>query len=352
MAKEIPIENIYHLLCYAWNYLPEAGEIDVVAKDAHSLDELLARVLTNGSQHLIRQGLDRDYILHSEETSRLRGKFDLTASFSQQTMQQGRMVCEFDDLSHDILHNQILKTTLAILSKNPHIEKDTKSLLHRQLKTLHHITPIRITSRLFHRVRLHRNNRQYRMLLNVCELIHESLLPTQHTGRTRFRDFIRDEKTMPRLFEAFIRNFYDRHSHFAVSAAHLHWNVEGDLQSTALVPRMETDVSLYTPERQIILDCKFYKEAFKTNYGKAKFNRDHLFQLFAYLENAGHSKGWNQLEGILLYPSVSQDFHHQLKLNHHNITLCSIDLNCSWQYVETQLLHIIKEPRDSFTPNH
>ena len=351
MAGEIPIKNIYYLLSYAWDYLPEAGEVDVLAEDAHSLDELFARVLTNGTSHLLRQGLDRDYILHREETSRLRGRFDLTASFSRQSMQLGRMICEFDDLSHNVLHNRILKTTLERLAPNPNLSKETRKLLHQQIQTLRPITSIRITSRVFRRIRLHRTNRQYRLLLNICELIHDSLLPTQLEGHSRFRDFIRDEKTMPRLFEAFIHNFYKRHTAFTVSAAQLKWNIDADQDAADLVPKMITDVSLYSPERQIILDCKFYKNAFKENYGKHRFNRDHLFQLFAYMENAGHHKGWHQVEGILLYPAVNHDFQHQITLNGHPLQFASIDLNQSWQEIEMQLLERLK-PQTEATSSH
>jgi len=341
MNGEIPIRNIYHLLCYAWDYLPEAGEVEIVSEDAHSLDELLARVLSNGTAHLLRQGLDRDYRIHREETSRLRGRFDLTASFSRQTIRQGRLVCEFDELSYDVLHNRILKTTLALLAQIPEINGETRALLHQQMKVMREITPVRITSRLFRRVRLHRNNRAYRLLLNVCELVHESLLPDEQRGNSRFRDFIRDDNTMPRLFEAFVKNFYTRHSDFKVSAAHLHWDIRADEKTSALVPRMETDVSLYSPERQIIIDCKFYKNAFSDRQGVERFRRDHLFQLFAYLENAGHSKGWGAVEGMLLYPAIGEEFAYSMVLNGHRLGLRSVNLNLDWKEVERQLMGIL-----------
>ena len=348
MAGEIPIQNIYYLLCYAWNHLDEADEIDITANGTQSLDELFARVLTQGTQHLLKRGLDRDYQLHREETAALKGRFDLTASMATQTWRQGRMVCEFDDFSHDILHNRILKTTISQLADNPYLEKDTATELHQLEKQLARITPVRITSRLFRKVRLHRNNRQYRLLMNVCELVHDSLLPTEKQGSSRFRDFIRDEKKMPLLFEAFVRNFYAHHSHFKVSAAQLSWNVEAEAQTKDLVPIMKTDVSLYSPERQIIIDCKFYKQAFKANYGKERFNRDHLFQLFAYLENVAHSKNWHNTEGVILYPSVGNDFHHHLALNNHPLTLCSINLNQDWKIIESRLFDILSPAISDF----
>ena len=64
---------------------------------------------------------------------------------------------------------------------------------------------VNVTSAIFRRVHLHRNNRYYRFLMNVCELLHDARLPEQKDGKVRFRDFIRDERTLPRLFENFVK---------------------------------------------------------------------------------------------------------------------------------------------------
>ncbi len=342
MAGAIPIQNIYYLLCYAWDQLAEADEIDVASDECHSLDELFARVLSNGTQQLIKRGLDRDYRLHREETASLKGRFDLSASMAKQTWRQGRMVCEFDELSHDILHNRILKTTISLLAANPHLRTQSLALIHHQEKLLGQIPPIRITSRLFRNVRLHRNNRQYRFLMNVCELIHDSLLPTEEKGDSRFRDFIREKKTMASLFEKFIRNFYAQHSSFAVSAPHLHWCTEGTPESLALVPRMETDVVLYSSEQQIVLDCKFYKDAFKAKgEARARFNSNHLYQITAYLRNARREKEWPKVEGILLYPAVGHDFYHDLQLDGSRLQIASINLDQDWQNIHRRLLSLL-----------
>lgn len=340
---QIPIQNIYHLLSYVWTSLNESGEIDVDANDCHSIEELLTRILVNGTQRLLKNGLDSDYILHSDETSRLKGRFDLTSSFSRQTMQQGRMVCEYDELSSNVLHNQILKTTVELVFNNNKLSNEYQNLLRRQKNQLRYIQSVDLTKSIFRRVKLHRNNRQYKLLMNVCELINSSLLPTEHAGKRRFRNFIRDKASMHSLFESFVRNFYKKHANYKVVASHLKWDI-GESNSTEvknLVPRLETDVSLYREDRQIILDCKFYKEAFSNYYGSKSFKRDHLFQIFAYLENAEHSKGWNHVEGVLLYPSVSKSFHHQFQLNGHQVTIASVDLDQPWKDIERQLLQLV-----------
>src|SRR5690606_31789687 len=118
---------------------------------------------------------------------------------------------------------------------------------------------LRVTPRHFHRVQLHRNNRAYRFILHLCELIHGSLLPDKFPdGSRRFRDFTRDERIMAKIFEDFVRNFAASHlTEAKVSAMHIHWcSSESDEGAPAMLPRMITDVTVDWPARKLILDCQ------------------------------------------------------------------------------------------------
>ena len=70
----IPIQNIYYLLCYAWDKLAERDVVAVEAIDNTSLADLFARVLINGTNHLLKRGFDRGYVSQHEWTGRLRGR--------------------------------------------------------------------------------------------------------------------------------------------------------------------------------------------------------------------------------------------------------------------------------------
>ena len=59
MATPIPIQNIYFLLCYAWNQLEEKDVVEINPEDSTALQDLFARVLAGGVQYLIRRGFDR-----------------------------------------------------------------------------------------------------------------------------------------------------------------------------------------------------------------------------------------------------------------------------------------------------
>lgn len=327
MDSKIPIQNVYYLLCYAWNKLEEADEVSIAASDCKSLPDLFARVLISGTKRMIRGGFDRDYIPHYEETARLRGRIAFSQSIKATSWLRGRMVCEFSELSHDILHNQILKTTLRSLQFTEAVESEQRGAISGLLQYLDQVRTIPLTSRLFHQVQLHGNNRGYRFLLNVCEIVYECLLPSEKAGDSKFRDFLREEKQMAGLFEEFVRNFYRNETSYKVSAMKLKWQgVEVEEPTRGFIPEMRTDVTLESPCRKIILGCKFYKDAFKGQH-EPKFSSSNLYQLYSYLKNKEHEIGWERCEGVLLYPTTSTKFDHQFILQNHPIRLVGINLN-------------------------
>ena len=62
----IPILNVYYLLCYAWDKLAEREVVAMHALNSMTLADLFARVLINGTNHLLKRGFDRGYIPQHE----------------------------------------------------------------------------------------------------------------------------------------------------------------------------------------------------------------------------------------------------------------------------------------------
>ena len=118
MSRDIPIENLYYLLCYAYDKLPDQKITSVDAE--HCPDSnLLGLALARSINQLKKRGLERQYLERVEETSRLQGRVLLHESKKRLIDRQGRMVCEFDELSIDCLSNRILKAgcELALRSR-------------------------------------------------------------------------------------------------------------------------------------------------------------------------------------------------------------------------------------------
>ena len=108
---KIPILNLYFLLCYAWDKLEESRLVDIEGIDSTELCDLLARVLIGGTSHLLKMGLDRGYVTKDEEVVGVKGRIEFGDSLKKNLFTRARSQCQFDELSYNVLHNQILKST-------------------------------------------------------------------------------------------------------------------------------------------------------------------------------------------------------------------------------------------------
>ena len=109
---KIPIQNIYYLLSYAWNKLEESRIVSVKAETCDTVVDLFAKVLANGMSYILRRGIDRGYTPYCEETGVLRGKIDFPTTLKRNYSSIPRVYCEYDELNYNVLHNQIIKTTI------------------------------------------------------------------------------------------------------------------------------------------------------------------------------------------------------------------------------------------------
>lgn len=342
---KIPIENVYYLLLYAWDHFEAGEEVDVNVAGITRLQDLFGHVLAGGCKRLLARGLDRDYVPVEEAVGGVRGKIDLSATLGQALLVQARTHCRFDELSHDVPQNQILKATLGNLLLLDDLDDRVRASVRRVYHRFEGVTAIQLNRGHFRRVRIHRNNRIYAFLLKLCLLIHDNLMIDQESGQARFPDFRDDEVPMWKLFEDFVRNFFHREqSRFRVSRPQINWfDAQGSEADLARLPRMETDVVLESPDRCIILDAKFYTKALRGYRGEKKVASAHLYQLFAYLENRSAAIGPLPVhEGILLYPAVDDHFAFDFRLKGHRIRVCSIDLGQPWMRIRGEMLALLE----------
>ncbi len=343
---KIPIENIYYLLCYAWNQLDEAERIKVSASDYTKYVDLFAKVLKNSCAYIFKRGLDREYLRECSELTKLKGKIDFSNNMKSITCSSSRLYCEYDDLSNDVLHNQIIKSTIYIVLRikdlDPAIHKDLADIYKRMML----VSDIRLDSSHFKRVRLHRNNLFYRFALNICYLIHENIVLDEKSGNFEFVDFVRDDRKMANLFENFIRNFYKKHlngSSYEVKPEIIKWNLTlADPFSLEYLPQMKTDISITSDTRKIIIDTKYYKECLQEYYNKETIISSNLYQIFTYVKNAEAQGGAAiNCEGILIYPTVKKELDVTYPMGNHKISVKTINLKQEWKNISRDLMKII-----------
>ncbi|MCD7913842.1 MAG: hypothetical protein LUG96_00335 [Tannerellaceae bacterium] len=342
---QIPIENIYYLLCYAWDNVKEKGKVQIEAEQIAAPLDLLVHLLIKGSAILLKKGLDHNYQETVSEVPGIKGKFLFSRTVKTHLLFHQRTICMYDEFSADILANRIWITTFKNVLHIRKVNKQLKYEIVGLLRMLPPVTPLRIASAHFNDVKLNRNNRFYQFILNICRLIHECTVPTETEGEFQFMDFTREEKKMALIFEAFVRNFYKLEQHtYSVLRERLKWQFRAKEDNhRRFLPRMETDISLENEKEKIIIDTKYYTQTLISHYDREKIYSGNLYQLFSYLMNLkDQSEKSRQATGILLYPTVEQEYDLEYQYQQHPIRIHTVNLNAHWTDISRRLKEIIR----------
>ena len=339
----VPIRNIYYLLLYAWGHFHSGMAQGVGVDDSPDLPNLLAKVLNDGTHRLLRRGLDRGYVARTEETSSPRGKLRLDVMAKRQTMLRGKAVCDLDDLTPDVLHNQILRATLFNLAACGDVDRQMRNDLQATGRRLLGVSRIALTANMFHRVQLSRNSSQYHLLMRVCELIFHSLMPDVQKTGSKFQSILEDETRMPAVFEEFLRNFYRAElCEFKVGSERMKWEATAANHDDLLyLPIMQTDITLRSSRQTFIADAKYYKDALSGGRYQQRVRSDHLYQLSTYLAHVRAREPQNELSGLLIYPAVGQKIRLSYELLGVPVTIASVDLGAEWHEIDSELRGLI-----------
>ncbi len=341
----IPIENIYYLLCYAWDTLEEKEKVKVSMDESPEILDLFTKVLIIGTRILLKRGIEKDYITETKEMAGVKGKLELSPTVKTGIYLRQRTVCTHDEFSANILSNQILLSTIYRILRTREVNADLKNQIKSLVWLFGSIEPIDLSHRVFNSVRLHRNNRFYAFLLNVCRIIYENTLPTEKPGNWHFVDFTRDRRKMESLFEAFIRNFYRREfPHWKVRSEHLYWQFSvTDEAHRAYIPIMKTDISIENEQGKAIIDAKYYQESLTSQYDREKLHSTNLYQLFSYLMNQRSTDpASKRTRGMLLYPKTGAELDLDYWYEEHLIQIKTVNLNQHWGLIEERLKYLLE----------
>jgi 5-methylcytosine-specific restriction enzyme subunit McrC len=371
------VRNLYHMLLYVWGrYDKDLAEKarDVGSEgEISSLPNLFAHVLSEAVSQQLRRGLYRDYQPKEEVGPRIRGQLQVGPSVGRMLFRQGLAQCVFDEFSPDTLHNRIIKTTLLRLLREGGLDADIALRVRMLLPRLHEVSELDLRARHFSEVRLHRNNREYGLLLDICRFVYEEAMPTPHGDQAMtFRAFAGDWfKRKGRLFQTFVSRFFE------LRAADAGWQVQKSptfqhpLQAATpaeggYLQRLETDVYVtHCSGRKVLIECKFYGKPFASKPKRRtekddelsdedvgaepaapgrKISNEHLLQLGAYMDGLTRKEGPKGVEGLLLYVQPDE---HPLRADFvregvagakQSLRVRCLDLTKPWEEVEADLL--------------
>ena len=338
--KSIFIKNIYYMLSYAFTTLNQ-GEYEDIAKESFDhIHDLFAAILSKGIARQLKQGLYREYVGKEENLTELRGKIDLNGTIRNRMAKKQQLFCEYDELSVNILLNQILKTTAFLLLRHPDVASDHKMLLKQEMLFFSNVDTVKQPTMIrWSSIRFHRNNASYRMLISLCQLILEGMLLTNEQGEYRLASFL-DQQHMERLYEKFILEYYQQeHPELHTAASQISWALDEGVGT--MLPTMQTDITLSNGKNVLIIDAKYYTKTLQSQYDTYSIHSGNLYQIFTYVKNktAGFKDDPHTVSGMLLYAKTDEEIQpdQKYKLDGNWFYVKTLDLNCPFSEIRDQL---------------
>lgn len=343
-THNIPIRNLWHMLIYAWHDYSITNQISLSdVEDSPNLDSLLASILAKLIRQRLRTGLGRGYTNITGVVKGIRGRINFPESLKRNSFQQGQAFCKYHQYQVNILKNQIIRSTLHQLIQSKHAMSNELRFLENALDG---VDLIQLNYDLIRRAGLDENDRDYKLMLAICELIYQHSMPLDSFGSHRLPTLNRNDMTMYLIYEKFVANFYrlNLKGWLVTKQKHLYWH---EATSNPLLPTMKPDLVLVEKNsgQVLILDTKFTaNNLIQSQWGKVEFDSSHLYQMYAYLKTQEHlSEKHRQAVGILLYPSVNQKtLSETVQLQDMFLRVESVDLSTEWQEIEKRLIEIVK----------
>ena len=343
-TKNIKIKNIYYMLAYAFQVLKEDNYAKIaLEEDFEYVEDLLAAILAKGIANQIKRGLGREYISFSEFLSSPRGKIDISTSLKERSLLKKKLVCEFDELSENTYTNQILKTAAMLLIKSDKVAAKYKKALKKIIRFFIFIDALKIPCKIKRSsIKYHRNNATYEMLINICYLVFEALLPTVTAGQKKWSHFKKDH--LPRLFEKFVLGYYRKEfPRYKAKPAQIDWNV-GD-NYFDLLPVMQSDITLTYMDKILIIDTKFYSQSMQVNrFNSRTIRSGNLYQIFTYVKNKDIDHTGN-VSGVILYAKTDEEItpDNSYLIDGNKISVKTLDLSKDFEGIKLQLNKIVDE---------
>lgn len=341
----VKVKNVYGMLAYAFGVLNEKGNQKIKTEEFKNIYDLFATILVNGVTSQLKKGLNKEYILEKQVLCNLKGKINICDSIKYNTMQNHKMICEYDEFSINSYMNQIIKTTFLQLLKTEKLKKEYKIKIKKIILFFKDINEINYKTIDWSRLKYNRNNITYKMIMNVCYLVLKGLLLTEEKGENQFMTFI-DDQRMCILYEKFVKEYYRKHfPKLKATALHIDWNV-GENEVIGLLPDMKTDITLTYKEKILIIDTKYYGQTLQNNslYNKKTIINNNINQIFTYVKNKDKSNTGN-VEGMLLYAKTDEEIiPNQVNIIGNNkFTIRTLDLTNDFETVMEQLDNIVYE---------
>jgi 5-methylcytosine-specific restriction enzyme subunit McrC len=323
----VVIRNIYYMMAYAFKALDVEGFARLKTEDFDNMADLMAAILAIGISLQLKRGIEKEYLETGDHLHSIKGRVDMRDTARLSMQQRAEVSCRFDEFGPDTYKNRILKTCAMILVRHPDVNPLRRRDLKRCLILMQDVGELDPRRVEWGRLRYHRNNSGYQILMNVCYMVLSSLILTTDQGSVKLASFS-DSQRLHALYEKFVLEYFRReHRELKASAKVIDRGVGDDAPS--FLPQLCTDITLERPGRTLIIDTKCYGHILSMHYEHEIMNRDNLNQIQSYVMHETYTNQDVEVSGMLLYALTEHDAAHHDSWDElgHRFHLWTLDLS-------------------------
>lgn len=311
--------RLVHMLSVALDLDIAAGVMTGLSWQKETLLEILIGLFARKLADEVRKGMPRRYLAHEDDLTALRGQLDVTRQFTTLIARPARLACRYDELSSDILVNQIMKAAVDRLIRISASAENQRRL--RELAFIYaDIRSLRPSALAWDSLILDRTNNRWRELVELARLLLGDRFQTTSSGSQNGFSLTFD---MSRLFEAYVARSLKR----AFSGTELTIHAQGGRlycleDAETGTGRFMTKPDILVKRKgkvELIIDTKWKRVSRAIDDPKQGISQADVYQMMAYSQ-------LYQCPGLLLlYPH-----HRGLGADAGGMSIHSIRNTSSW----------------------
>ena len=143
----------------------------------------------------------------------------------------------------------------------------------------------------------------------------------------------------------YAQEFGQRLKGFSSRALQIPWQLDDGYD--ALLPVMQTDITLAYGNQTLIIDAKYYERTLQTNFDVQTLHSGNMYQIFTYVKNkeAELQGTGHKVSGMLLYAKTEEDLvpDNVYQMSGNQISVKTLDLNQEFSEIQNQLNKIVKD---------
>jgi len=152
----------------------------------------------------LMQGMIRNYVVRNENINVLRGRLRVDQQFKYNLAHKERLFCQYDELSNDNSHNQVIKYVLQLMIKISNGVMARKQL-SELLMRFDAIRDVKADLQMIDSLTFNRSTCRYEPIFQQCRWFMEGLHPDVLVGKNSCISLLFD---MNKLFESYVASLF------------------------------------------------------------------------------------------------------------------------------------------------